>query len=157
MRARAQDAGMYRTILVPVDGSATATRGLREALRVAKGHRSKLVLLHVVATPYLDDALLADPSLPAEIQALMRKQGKKVLDRASAQARRAGVAASSVLVEKPGLTTADQILREAKKRGASLIVMGTHGRRGVRRLVLGSDAEQVVRLAPTPVLLVRAR
>jgi nucleotide-binding universal stress UspA family protein len=52
---------------------------------------------------------------------------------------------------------AEAILRDARKWGADLIVMGTHGRRGLRRVVLGSDAEQVVRMSKVPVLLVRAR
>jgi nucleotide-binding universal stress UspA family protein len=55
-----------------------------------------------------------------------------------------------------GGPAADVIVREAKKQRADLIVLGTHGRRGMRRLVLGSDAEQVVRMSPVPVLLVRA-
>jgi nucleotide-binding universal stress UspA family protein len=67
------------------------------------------------------------------------------------------VQARTVLVETLAGPAADAIVAEAKKWKADLIVMGTHGRRGVRRLVMGSDAEQVLRETPVPVLLVRAR
>jgi nucleotide-binding universal stress UspA family protein len=60
------------------------------------------------------------------------------------------------MLEYVGGRAADLILEDAKKWSADLIVMGTHGRRGVRRLVLGSDAEQILRLSPVPVLMVRA-
>ena len=62
----------------------------------------------------------------------------------------------SVLVESITRPVADVIVREARKWKADLIVIGTHGRRGLRRVVMGSDAEQVVRSAPAPVLLIRA-
>jgi nucleotide-binding universal stress UspA family protein len=71
-------------------------------------------------------------------------------------AERAGIKPTLAMRETIGGPAADAIVREARKQGADLIVLGTHGRRGVRRLVLGSDAEQVVRTSRVPVLLVRA-
>ena len=78
------------------------------------------------------------------------------LDRVLAAAAKHNVKAKAILREMLSGPAAYPIVREAKKVGADLIVLGTHGRRGVRRLVLGSDAEQVVRTASVPVLLIRA-
>ena len=76
--------------------------------------------------------------------------------KAAADAAKQGLKPTTVMRETIGGPAADVIVREARKQRADLIVMGTHGRRGVRRMVLGSDAEQVVRASPVPVLLVRA-
>jgi nucleotide-binding universal stress UspA family protein len=144
----------YRRILAAVDGSGASQRGLREALRLAKSESAELCIFHVVdefyafATP--DAAAAGVDLVPA-----LREGGKRVLAKAEALARKEKVKARLVLRETVGGSAADAIVREAKKQRADLIVLGTHGRRGVRRLVLGSDAEQVVRSAPVPVLLVR--
>ena len=86
----------------------------------------------------------------------LRKQGSELLRKALAQVRRSGLKCTSVLLEAQTGPAADLIVRQARKSGADLIVIGTHGRRGLRRLIMGSDAEQVVRSAPVPVMLVRA-
>jgi nucleotide-binding universal stress UspA family protein len=147
----------YKRILVPVDGSSTAAAGLREAIRLAKGQGARLQLVHVVdqhttvmlgveAAYYIDEMLQS-----------AKKSGQRLLARAVAQATKAGLQASGVLLETLTGPAADPIVRQARKWDADLIVIGTHGRRGVRRLVMGSDAEQVVRSSPVPVMLVRAR
>ena len=92
----------------------------------------------------------------ADLVPAMREGGKRVLAKAEGVARKQKVKAKAILREMLSGPAAYPIVREAKKVGADLIVLGTHGRRGVRRLVLGSDAEQVVRTASVPVLLVRA-
>jgi len=78
-----------------------------------------------------------------------------VLDNAEKAAQREGVKVDTVLLESIGGVAADLILAQAKQWPADLIVMGTHGRRGLARLAMGSDAEQVVRAALVPVMLVR--
>jgi nucleotide-binding universal stress UspA family protein len=144
----------YRKILVAVDGSAAATKGLREAVRLAKSEEAELIIYNVVdefyafATP--EAAVAAVDIVPT-----LRDAGKRVLAKAAAVADKQGVKAKTVMRETVGGSAADAIVREAKKQRADLIVLGTHGRRGVRRLVLGSDAEQVVRTSPVPVLLVK--
>ena len=147
---------MYKRILVPVDGSATSRRGLRAAIDLAKTQRARLVILNVVdAMPVfasLEGVVAYDPGI---LEAL-RKGGKAILARAAAEAKRHGVKAAPVLAENIAGRVADVIVREAKKQRADLIVIGTHGRRGLSRMVMGSDAELVVRQASTPVLLVRA-
>ena len=148
--------GAYRKILVAVDGSKASAKGLREALRLAKSARAKLVILHVVdeypAFAAMDAAMAGAPGMDL-VPAL--KASGRVLARAKKTADAAGVRATTVLREMLSGPAAYPIVREARKQRADLIVMGTHGRRGVRRLVLGSDAEQVVRTASVPVLLVR--
>jgi len=147
---------MSTRILVPVDGSATSRRGLREAVKLAKAHGAALFILNVVdALPILatvEGAATLDPGL---FEAL-RAAGRKVLDRAVAEAKRGGVSAKPVLAENVAARVADVIVRQARKLRADLIVIGTHGRRGLSRMVMGSDAELVVRYSSVPVLLVRA-
>jgi nucleotide-binding universal stress UspA family protein len=86
----------------------------------------------------------------------MRLHGKTVLQDAEKQVRAAGLEPESVMIESVGGAAGDIIVEQAGKWGAELIVLGTHGRRGLRRMVLGSDAEHVVRQSGVPVLLVRS-
>jgi nucleotide-binding universal stress UspA family protein len=146
----------YKRILVPVDGSATSNAGLREAIRLAQAQGASLQLVHVADQHYV--AMMGlEPSIGIEeIMASVTKAGRQTLRRATAVVRKAGLAPSAVLLETLTGPAADPIVRQAKKWGADLIVIGTHGRRGVRRLLMGSDAEQVVRTSPVPVLLVRS-
>jgi nucleotide-binding universal stress UspA family protein len=147
---------MYRRILVPLDGSAASLRGLKEAIRLARDDRARLRLLHVLdETPMLgmlEEGVDLRPFLED-----LRKRGRALLERAHRQAKKSRIAADATMAESAGGPAADAILREAKRWRADVIVMGTHGRRGLRHLVLGSEAERVVRLSAVPVLLVRAR
>lgn len=145
----------YRRILVAVDGSAAAAKGLREAIRLASAEGAQLHILHVVDEFYAFASL--DGMAPGvDLVPVFREGGRRVLNKAKAIAAKAKLKVTTVMRETVGGPAADVIVREAKKQRADLIVLGTHGRRGVRRLVLGSDAEQVVRTAAVPVLLVRA-
>ena len=143
---------MYRKILVAVDGSAASMRGLDEAMRLAKQTGGRLLLVHVV-----NELIVVDvPALNYElITESLRESGIKVLEEATARVRRSEVPCEQKLIETLGVRAADEIVREAKQWPADLIVLGTHGRRGLKRLAMGSDAEMVLRLAPVPVLVVR--
>jgi len=146
----------YRRILVAVDGSAASAKGLREAIRLAKAEGAKLFIVHVVdehqAFATFDATIAASG---VDLLPMLREGGERVLAKANALAQKGKIPAKTILREVFGRPAADAIVREGRKLGADLIVLGTHGRRGVRRLVLGSDAEQVVRTASVPVLLVR--
>jgi nucleotide-binding universal stress UspA family protein len=145
---------MYERILVPIDGSPTARRGLEEAIALASRLGSTLHLLHVVdARPLIAEASVFAPT--TELLDDWRASGEKLLSDSLALAQAQGVAADSALRCDPGLRVCDLILQEAASAGARMIVMGTHGRRGLSRLTLGSDAELVLRESPVPVLLVR--
>lgn len=145
----------YRRIVVPLDGSRTAVRGLREAIRLAGELGARLRLVHVVDESALLGAAEAGID-PAPLLHSLGKGGQALLQRASAPSS-AQVCAATLRSTRRWAARPRAILGDARKWRADLIVMGTHGRRGVRRMVLGSDAEQVVRQSTVPVLLVRAR
>ena len=147
---------MYQRILVPVDGSATSDAGLNEAMQLARLTGAKLRLLHVV-----DDMpmiLSGDTmgAMTADVFDLLRKNGQRILDEACKRVEAAGIATDARLYDSFDGRLSDRVVKEVAEWPADLIVLGTHGRRGVGRMLLGSDAEQVLRTATVPVLLVRS-
>lgn len=148
---------MYQHILVAVDGSSTSDLALAEAVRLAREQGAKLRLVHVV------DALTLNYDAEwvnyAEIREAFIRAGNDTLQRARATAQQAGVEAETKLaeIEAPGRRIADMIAQEAQSWPADLIVIGTHGRRGISHVLLGSVAESVLRIAGKPVLLVRGQ
>lgn len=147
---------MFNKILVPVDGSEPSNQGLVEALKLATTLGSRLYLVHVVEEFVVDYGYSA-PQYAAAVIDSMREKGSAVLAQAVSEAKQFGVHPQAALLETVAAPAADLIVSHAKKIGADLIVMGTHGRRGLRRLALGSDAEAVVHIAEIPVLLIRAQ
>lgn len=146
---------MYSRILVPIDGSKTAQRGFEEAVRLARELKSDLHLLHVIDYFPSMMEMSALTSFEAALKE-MRSYGEKVLADAVKRAAESGVSSGSSVREVVGERVSDVIVDEATKAGCELIVMGTHGRRGVSRVALGSDAENVLRSSSIPVLLVRS-
>jgi nucleotide-binding universal stress UspA family protein len=146
-------------ILVAVDGSPTSDAALVEAARTARERSAALRLVHVVDSPYAyPDVLYGRLAVDFEaVRRLWRETGQAVLDRGVATARQEGVEPETALLESDGHRPASVIVGEAERWGADLVVVGTHGRRGLERLLMGSVAEGVARLAPVSVLLVRAR
>jgi len=145
---------MYDKILVPVDGSATSTRGLDESARLAQALHSKVKLIHIVNELIIDGGQTVTWGYDKLIEGL-RDGGKKILDDAVAYAKKQGIKdPESQLFEVIGGRAAHVIVDEARRWNADLIVMGTHGRRGISRLAMGSDAELVLRHTPVPVLVV---
>ena len=145
---------MYKRILVPVDGTATSKRGLDEAIKLTTALEAKLKIVHIID----DSALALNPETgmaAAPLVADFAEGGKQILDAARAQASSAGVDAEFALHENFTGRVADLIADEAKKWQADLIVMGTHGRSGMKHALLGSSAEAVVHASNVPVLLVR--
>jgi nucleotide-binding universal stress UspA family protein len=147
---------MYQRILVPVDGSPTSELGLQEAMRLARLMHADLRLIHVIDE--LSFALGIDSYgyYAGELLDLLRKNGEAILQKATETVRAQGIAVDSVLYENLEKTVQQRVIAEATTWNADLIVIGTHGRRGVRRLVLGSSAEGILRSSPVPVLLVRS-
>ncbi|HMN46361.1 MAG TPA: universal stress protein [Povalibacter sp.] len=145
---------MYQKILVPVDGSAPSLRGLHEAARLAKGCGASLKLVHVV-NEFIFDPVYVPATAYEPVLESMRINGQRILATAAAIAREDGAQPETQLIETIGGSVARLILEAALQWRADLIVMGTHGRRGVSRAVLGSDAETVLRKATVPVLFVR--
>jgi nucleotide-binding universal stress UspA family protein len=145
----------YRRILVPIDGSDTAERGLQEALGLAKAFDSSLVLLSVVEYyPVMME--MATATTWEQISTDLRSHHERVLERAHDAAKAAGVASETHLEDAAAARVCDVIIDQAREHECDLIVMGTHGRRGLEHALVGSDAERVIRQAPCAVLLVRA-
>jgi len=144
---------MYSKILVPLDGSASSTRCLHEAIKISKGQGSKLRLLHIVKAPMLDYGFTAGYSSKDAIASLT-ESGKSILGKAETIARQAGLAPECVMFESVVGPAADVILDQAKKWPASLIVMGSHASGCPVRV--GSNTAAVLAQSQVPVLLVRA-
>jgi nucleotide-binding universal stress UspA family protein len=145
---------MYDHVLVAVDGSNTSNSALKEAISLAKDQRSTLHLVHVV------DLTMAYSAVEwpyVEYKDALRTAGEKIIADCSAVARQSGVESDAALIVIGSLDQRiyEAIEEEAKRGKADLIVIGTHGRRGFRRLLLGSVAEGLIRVASKPVLLIR--
>ena len=151
---------MFRRILVPIDGSPSSNQGLEEAIALAKDQAARLCILHVidelVVTQGFDGTTYVPPSYIEDFMTALRADGKKLLEKAEARVRQHRIKVDTVLVETLGHRVAELIVKQTKKWRADVIVLGTHGRRRLSRLLMGSDAEMVVREAPVPVLLVRS-
>jgi nucleotide-binding universal stress UspA family protein len=126
---------------------------LTEAINLAKNQGAQLRLLHIVNEIILDYGS-GSGVFAADIIESIRDGGKKVMDAGQALARMSGLDPEISVVESIGGPASELIVEQARKWPADLIVMGTHGRRGLRRFAMGSDAESVVRDTPVPVLVV---
>jgi nucleotide-binding universal stress UspA family protein len=146
---------MYKRIIVAVDGSETGDRALKEAVKFAGGSEAKLRIVHVV-----DDVSMSRDSKIIHTDRDLEEAHEAalgMLEKAVAAARESDVDAESKMLKRDKMNTqvADLIAAEAEQWPADLIVVGTHGRQGMRRLLLGSVAESIARVASKPVLLVR--
>jgi nucleotide-binding universal stress UspA family protein len=149
---------MFKRILVAVDGSPASTAGLHAAVDLAQDQQAAVVAVHVIddmAFPVNFEGAIYPPSYIDSYFAAQEQQARKLAERACAMARGRRVTMEPEIVHSRGHTVADVIVAQARKLKADVIVIGTHGRRGLRRVVMGSDAEEVVRAATVPVLLVR--
>jgi nucleotide-binding universal stress UspA family protein len=141
----------FKRILVPVDGSDTSKKALAAALELARDSNGRVRLLHAVD----ELAYVTGFEFSGDVVKIAQQAAANVLDEAKAIAEKAGVANDSKLIEFPGQRLGDTVAEEARKWEADLIVVGTHGRRGLGRVILGSGAEQIIRVAPIPVLTIR--
>lgn len=143
--------GTSPTILCPIDFSAGSEQAVAQASELATALGAVLVLLHAYQVPVLalpDSSITVSPTYVAELT----NRAQQELDRHAAQLQAKGVTASTHLTEG---NPAETIVERAKEIGARMIVMGTHGRSGFRRFLLGSITERVVRTSSVPVLTVQ--
>jgi nucleotide-binding universal stress UspA family protein len=139
------------TILVPTDFSEYSRQALSYAEMLAKTFDAKIVLIHVIDTvSYVVSESVQWTDVYARLEGIIQP----MLEGLIREAEKRGVAAESKLTQG---VPYDQIIKTAENVNADLVVMATHGRTGVRHVLLGSVAERVVRLAPCPVLTVRSR
>jgi nucleotide-binding universal stress UspA family protein len=147
---------MYQRILVPFDGSPTSTQGLDEAIKLARLTGASLRLLHVINELAHVTGFESYSAYAGDVLPLLKADGEQILEQGRSRAAAAGVPVETQLIENFAARLSDLVIEQVESWKADLIVLGTHGRRGVQRLMLGSDAELIVRAAPVPVLLVRA-
>lgn len=140
---------MYERILVAVDGSQCAAKGLDEAIKLAAAFDAELEIVHIVDPGYEEEG----------VRARLVAEGKKLLADALASAEARNVRGRVVMVDDidaPG-NIASQLRRIVGRSDAQLVVSGTHGRSGLKSLMMGSVAEELVRHSAVPVLLVSQR
>lgn len=141
----------YKRILVPIDGSPTSNKALVAALELARENGGRVRVIHA-----LDElALISGFEYSGELVKAAREQGQKTLDDALSIVRSAGVEGDTHLMETLGHRLGEAVAKESSAWHADLVVVGTHGRRGLGRVLLGSGAESVLRLATVPVLVIR--
>jgi nucleotide-binding universal stress UspA family protein len=142
---------LFKKILVPIDGSDTSDRAMRMALDMAREALGTVRFVHVVE----DDHYWRTYEFSADVRAYAHDHAKQLLQKAMDAASAMGVNAQSQVLDPSSQRLGESVANEAADWGADLVVLGTHGRRGLGRVLLGSGAEQVIRLCPVPVLVVR--
>ena len=149
---------MYRHILVPTDGSTLSNRAAKAAARLARQHKARITALYAIEpfrpSSYGIDAIAYSAVYsPKDYEADMRKVAEKALGkvRAAAEAEKVPFTGLSVVEGHPW----EAIVNAARRKKCDLIVMASHGRRGVEGLLLGSETQKVLTHTKTPVLVCR--
>ncbi len=144
---------MYRTLLVPVDGSPAATAGLEEAIRLAGAIGARLQLMNIID----DRAFDGDGEAAAgDLRDVVRERGEAVLRHAQAMAEQGGVASATALVRSDGEDLQTLVAREAEQSSADLVVIGTHVGKALSRLFMSHDAGHLLNHVAVPVMLVQS-
>lgn len=148
---------MFKRILVAVDGSTTAEQALREAIKLAVETQGKLRIVHAV--DIINISINIEFPGPPDLAEALIKHGQTILKNAGEEAKKAGIPFETHLIEMEtlGKRIPEAIAEDADNWPADLIVICTHGRKGLSHLFLGSIAEGVVRAATKPVLLIRGK
>ena len=150
---------MYANILLSTDGSDVARKGVKHGIELAKALNAKVTVIAVTEPlPVNYGSGHASGWIPSQeefdaYEAACRERAGKVLDEARAMAEEVGI--SVELLHVPNAHPATAIIETAKSRGCDLIVMASHGRRGIRKLLLGSQTSEVLTDGSVPVLVVR--
>ena len=147
---------MYQRILVPTDGSALSKKAVKSAVELAAATGAEVVAVNVVPrypTSYFEGALTISPSEVSRVEKQWAEQGQVRVDAVTAAAAKAGVKARAITVKSD--LVAEAILAAAKKHRCDLIVMASHGRKGIKRLLLGSETQHVLTHGNIPVLVLR--
>ena len=149
---------MYANILLSTDGSDIAKKGVRHGIALAKALNAKVTVITVTEPQEVDyGGGHASGWIPSQeevdsFDSARKERAGKVLDEARAMAEQIGISAE--LLHVPNAYPATAIIETAKSRGCDLIVMASHGRRGLRKLFLGSQTSEVLADGSVPVLVV---
>ena len=149
---QSRDTSSYDDILVPTDGSASAAAAVEPACEIASQFDSRVHALNVVNLSNI--ATGSEYTLPKDLIDSLESRGEKATERVATRARESGLETATKVVS--GFPAAD-ILDYATENGIDLIAMGTTGRTGLNRFLLGSTTERIIRHADMPVLAVNAR
>lgn len=145
----------YQQILVPVDGSEISFSAVKKAALLAKGFNSQLTLISLVAEdPFTDADFYYSSSIMKEYFVQAYANAQQALKEALALTAEAGVEAQSKIIK--GQVSAEGVVEAANEVKADLIVMGSHGRKGFKKMLLGSFAQDVLSNTELPVLVVKA-
>lgn len=145
---------MYKHILVPVDGSETSMKAVARAAALAQAFESEVTLLYVI-DPYPFTGVGADFAYgQAQYLSAANAEANAALDAAREAVTAAGVGQVNTVVGE-GHTVHEGVLEAVENTNADLVVMGSHGRRGLEKLVLGSVTQRVLGVVKVPVLVVR--
>ena len=150
---------MYKHLFIAIDDSRTSRKALDEAIALAKVHGAVLEIAHAIDEElvHVFHARGVTTTNAKQLKHVLESGGEEILKRAIETAEAAGVKVRTRLLKGHGEHTDDLIAAAARDSGADLLVVGSHGRRGVRRLLLGSVAENLVRKVGISVLIVRGR
>jgi nucleotide-binding universal stress UspA family protein len=145
-----------KTILLPTDGSECSRKATTYAMSLGKQYGGRVVAVHVIDQGWEEQTRIASievgPELMQKLHDGYAEDARRILAEVVGAGARSGVAVETRMIK--GIPS-DGIVRLGKELPADLIIMGTHGHRGVSHLLLGSVAERVIRNAPCPVLTVR--
>jgi universal stress protein A len=146
---------MFRRVLFGTDFSPASRPAFRRAIALAHQSRGRLLIVHVVPSGMpLGAEGYVTPRMYQEMETAIRQSAQKQLDRLVAQAKKAGVAARGLLLTG---AAPEAIALTARKERSDVVIVGTHGRTGLDRLLAGSVASRIVGTAPCPVMTVRPR
>jgi len=144
---------MYANILLSTDGSDVATKGVKHGIALARALNAKVTVITVTEPLPVDasSGWIPSPEMVDRFDAASKQRAGKVLDEARAMAEQIGISVEHLHV--PNAHPATAIIETAKSRGCDLIVMASHGRRGLRKVVLGSQTSEVLADGSVPVLV----
>lgn len=147
---------MYKRILVPTDGSALSKKAVKSAVDLAAALGAEVVAVNVVPRypmSYFEGGISVSPTEVARVEKQWAEKGQALADEVGRAAEKAGVKARGMTVRSDFV--AEAILAAAKKNKCDLVVMASHGRKGLKRLLLGSETQHVLTHGNIPVLVLR--
>lgn len=147
---------MYKRILVPTDGTPLSKKAIRGAVELASAVGAELVAVNVVPRyphAYFEGSIPMPPDEMGRVEKQWAEHGQAIADEAGKAAAKAGVKAKAVTVKSD--LVAEAILATARKNKCDLVVMASHGRKGLKRLLLGSETQHVLTRGNLPVLVLR--
>lgn len=147
---------MYQRILVATDGSTLSKKAVRSGIELAAATGAELVALNVVPrypVSYFEGALTVSPTDIARTEKQWTERGQSMVEKVKDEAQAAGVKARGVVAHSD--MVAEAIMAAARKHKCDLVVMASHGRKGIKRVLLGSETQHVLTHSSVPVLVLR--